>query len=199
MKPAPSTREEYIAGLYRVVAAVSAFFTDAASRVLLVKPVYRPDGLWSLPGGGIEEAETPRQALVREIGEELGLVASPGRLLVVDWAPATDRPPVVLFVYDAGVLTETQIAAIRLADGEIGEVGFFDPAQAAPLLTQDARDRLTACVHARDGVAGGDLVAGRSVRMAGRLDGPSSHFSAADGVTGDGPGSRPPRCEHSHD
>ena len=178
MKPAPSTREEYIAGLYRVVAAVSAFFTDTAGRVLLVKPVYRPDGLWSLPGGGIEEAETPRQALVREIGEELGLAAVPGRLLVVDWAPATDRPPVVLFVYDAGVLTEPQIAAIRLADGEIGEVGFFDGAQAAPLLTQDAHNRLAACLEARrGGTTGGDLVAGRFL---GDLDMPGIHHCAAE-------------------
>src|SRR2546423_3261726 len=91
MRPAPRTREEYIAGLYRVVAAVSLFATDPEGRVLLFRPVYRPDGLWSLPGGSIEEDETPRQALVREIREELDLQISPGRLLAVGWAPANDR------------------------------------------------------------------------------------------------------------
>ena len=40
-------------------------------------------GLWSLPGGGVEQGEAPVDALVREVQEETGLDAVVGELLTV--------------------------------------------------------------------------------------------------------------------
>ncbi|MDA7982428.1 MAG: (deoxy)nucleoside triphosphate pyrophosphohydrolase, partial [Alphaproteobacteria bacterium] len=59
--------------MLRVVSALALF--DADGRVLLQR---RPDGremsgFWEFPGGKVQEGETPEEALVREIGEELGL------------------------------------------------------------------------------------------------------------------------------
>jgi 8-oxo-dGTP diphosphatase len=38
-------------------------------------------GTWCFPGGHVERGETPRQAVIREMHEELGLVVQPMRRL----------------------------------------------------------------------------------------------------------------------
>lgn len=44
---------------------------DAEGRLLIVKANYKP--YWSVPGGIIDEGETPKQAAVREVFEEVGI------------------------------------------------------------------------------------------------------------------------------
>lgn len=56
------------------------------------------DGLWEFPGGKLEPAETPSQALVREIQEELGCTVQVGEHLV-DTEHAYDYGLVALSTY----------------------------------------------------------------------------------------------------
>lgn len=54
--------------VYRPRPSAYAVVLDDVRRVALVEE----DGEWFLPGGGIEGAETPEEALVREVREECG-------------------------------------------------------------------------------------------------------------------------------
>ncbi|MFI9804714.1 NUDIX domain-containing protein [Streptomyces sp. NPDC052301] len=109
----------YIASLPRVLAGAAALFRDAEGRVLLVEPNYREG--WALPGGTIEsdDGETPRQGARRETLEEIGLDRELGRLLAVDWVRGQAHPPLVAYLYDGGVLTDADLAAIRLQEEEL--------------------------------------------------------------------------------
>ncbi|MFT4792739.1 MAG: 8-oxo-dGTP diphosphatase [Paracoccaceae bacterium] len=59
----------------KIVLVAAAALIDADGRVLLAQ---RPEGksmagLWEFPGGKLEVGETPEDALVRELHEELGI------------------------------------------------------------------------------------------------------------------------------
>lgn len=58
-----------------LVLVVACALVDADGRVLLSqRPAHKTmAGLWEFPGGKIEAGETPEEALVRELHEELGI------------------------------------------------------------------------------------------------------------------------------
>jgi 8-oxo-dGTP diphosphatase len=61
---------------------VAALIRDAQDRVLLsLRKSDQPmGGLWELPGGKLEDGESPMEALVREIREEIGCDIVVGRV-----------------------------------------------------------------------------------------------------------------------
>ena len=126
--------------------AAGALFHDEAGRVLLVKPTYKQ--LWDIPGGYVEPGETPRQACVREVAEELGLSRGIGRLLVIDWAPAVGEGDKLLFVFDGGQLDPAELTDVQLQVTELEECRFFRQHDLADVLTDRLHRRITAAIEA---------------------------------------------------
>lgn len=140
--------EQWYAQLATHYAAAGALITDADGNVLLVKPYYRDH--WSLPGGMVDHGETPETACAREITEELGLELPVGRLLVIDWAPATARRPrpITYFLFDVGVLYCGEV--IRLQEAELDQYAFLSPGQAATRVASYTAARIRAAFAARE-------------------------------------------------
>ncbi len=85
----------------------AAALIDPASRVLLQR---RPNGrhhggLWEFPGGKVEPGEGPVSAVIREIGEELGLTIAAGDLFPISFAasPPGQDGEVVLMLFGCRV------------------------------------------------------------------------------------------------
>lgn len=75
----------------KVVYVAAAALIDATGNILLAQ---RPEGkamagLWEFPGGKIEADETPEQALVRELREELSITVSESDLRPITFASHT--------------------------------------------------------------------------------------------------------------
>ena len=106
-------------------------------RVLLtrISPLGYGSGLWTLPGGGVDHAESPRDAVVREIREECGLEATVGALLEVhDLAFAGTAPSgryedfhAVHVVYRASVPDGVEPHVVEV-DGTTDAVAWVAPA-----------------------------------------------------------------------
>ena len=88
-----------MSGEPRRITRVSAYAVcvDDADRLLLcrIAPGYtrEDDGKWTLPGGGLEHGEDPRDGALRELTEETGYVGELSDLLAVDsWAKDLSEP-----------------------------------------------------------------------------------------------------------
>jgi ADP-ribose pyrophosphatase YjhB (NUDIX family) len=150
--------------------AAGALFVDDEDRVLLVKPTYKQS--WDIPGGYVEPGESPYQACIREVREELGIAPEIGRLLVVDWAPNDAEGDKILFVFDGGGLTDNDIAQITLQDSELLEYNFFRRSKFVEHLTGRLARRVGAACDARHREEVHYLEHGRSLRTPGADLGP---------------------------
>jgi 8-oxo-dGTP diphosphatase len=127
--------------------AAKVVIRDAADRVLLVDPTYKPH--WDLPGGMAEADEPPRAAAAREVREEVCPGLQIGRLLVVDWvAPHVQRRDQIVFVFDGGRIGDRVLARLRVGDAEISAYRFATVEDAAALLRPDVHGRLVRSLDA---------------------------------------------------
>lgn len=132
----------------RRTASAGALFFDEQDRVLIVKPVYK--AYWNLPGGGIDEGETPRAAATREALEELGLRVDIGDLLVTATVARLGQGEHVYYIFDGGRLTADQRASITLPASELGDFRFVSPTAVDPgLIPPHLTEAWVAALRAR--------------------------------------------------
>lgn len=89
-----------------LIPVVAVALIDAEGQVLLQQRRLggAHGGLWEFPGGKTKPGESPEMALVREIGEELGLALDPASLSPLAFAsdpaqPPAQREPYVILLY----------------------------------------------------------------------------------------------------
>ena len=121
------------------VLASGCIIRDRSGRILLVKPTYKPG--WEIPGGMVEANESPVQACIREVHEEIGFEVRLDRLLCLEYVAV--NPERLLFVFDAGIISALEVSQIVLPSDELSEFRFVTLAESQELLPE----RLAFRVH----------------------------------------------------
>jgi 8-oxo-dGTP pyrophosphatase MutT (NUDIX family) len=104
------------------------------------------NGLWGLPGGGVEVGESVRDAIMREVWEETGLRVEPVRLIGVYSAPENHQ--IITYpdgnsIHYVSSCFECVIVGGELACGpESRDLGWFQPEALPDGLMPVARIRI---------------------------------------------------------
>ena len=125
--------------------AAGALFADAG-RVFLVHKTYGNG--WDIPGGYVDQGDSPADACEREIREELALERTVRRLLAHDWAPSDAEGDKILYVFDCGDLGDDE-HRIRLNPAEIDKTEWVAIGEVARFVIPRLARRLASAFQAR--------------------------------------------------
>lgn len=127
--PAAFSKQGFVAilnaGLPRKRVIGQGLLRDQSGRYLLCQLTYKPE--WDLPGGVIENGESPAFGLVREIHEELGVEVTVRGLITMNWLPPWRAwDDACLFVFDLGHIDADVVSTMVLQRTEIEAVHWCD-------------------------------------------------------------------------
>lgn len=118
---------------------------NAKKEMLVLKTSYKEH--WEIPGGVVEENESPKQTAEREVLEEIGLTINISACLVTHYRSARDEQDEnFMFVFDGGIIDEK--TKLKIDNKEIVETKFVSFQDALPLVGVKIASRLPYCEQA---------------------------------------------------
>jgi ADP-ribose pyrophosphatase YjhB (NUDIX family) len=125
--------------LWRDPKVAAAIVVEAEGGIVLGRRAIEPGyGLWCLPGGFVNDDESPAEAVVRECREEIGATVEVESVLDVYHGSKTTAPSIVVIAY-RGYLAAGQ----KIAPGEeMLEVGVFRLDALPPIAFPSHREAL---------------------------------------------------------
>lgn len=113
------------------------------------------EGLWSIPGGGVELGETQRDSVVREVKEETGVECEVHELVSTFDLITTDNTGAIEFHFLLNHYIALAITEKTTPETQDGEVGWFHPDRLPPdmasprieALIRSQRDRILSLMN----------------------------------------------------
>ena len=141
-------RAEYHASLPTKRSASGVLLFNQVGELFLVQPTYKPK--WQLVGGVIDKFESPQQAAIREIKEEIGLdINQQLTLRLIDhcYRPI-EKNESYQFIFSGGILNEAQVAAIKLAPEELKAYMFVKVENLESYISNHSFERISKALEA---------------------------------------------------
>ena len=139
------SKQDYYNSLPKKPMGAGVLFFNEQNELLIVKPNYKE--YWLVPGGSVEVNESPKDAAIREVKEELGLDIEIDKLLTVSHSKTLEGDN-LKFIFSGGLLSSQQISQIELQEEELVEFAFVAIEIALEMLGTAMSARLPFCVEA---------------------------------------------------
>lgn len=125
--------------LWRDPKVAAAIVVEAGGGVVLGRRAIEPGyGLWCLPGGFVNDDESPAEAVVRECREEIGAAVEVDSVLDVYHGAKTTAPSIVVIAYRGRLAVGEKVAP----GDEMLEVGVFRLDALPPIAFPSHREAL---------------------------------------------------------
>lgn len=125
--------------LWRDPKVAAAIVVEAGGGVVLGRRAIEPGyGLWCLPGGFVNDDESPAEAVVRECREEIGAAVEVDSVLDVYHGAKTTAPSIVVIAYRGRLAAGEKVAP----GDEMLEVGVFRLDALPPIAFPSHREAL---------------------------------------------------------
>jgi ADP-ribose pyrophosphatase YjhB (NUDIX family) len=139
--PGPVRRRVVRLGQTRFTVTAGAFVFDSQGRILLLEHEFRADSRWGIPGGFLDKAEQPADALRRELHEEVSLDVADVELYFVR---ALKRPHQVELYFGCTAINQPTPSSFEIRRAE-----WFDIDQLPAELSHDQRRIIRRAVDVR--------------------------------------------------
>lgn len=110
---------------------VKVIIQSDKGNILLAKPDYKKS--WQLPGGGVDNGESPEDAVIRETLEELNLVIAKDNLEIKGTIYKADEE-LLFIIYEYKQVFPEDIE-LKVQENEITDFQFADPNSVSSLLS----------------------------------------------------------------
>lgn len=122
-----------------------ALILNDKNEIFIVKPSYKDQ--WSIAGGVVNDNESPRDACIREVKEEIDIDLKNVKFLCVDYTSSNgEKGESLQFIFFGGRLNQNEIENIKLDGKEIIEYRFMKVDDALSLLSGKLKMRLSKCL-----------------------------------------------------
>ena len=119
--------------------ASGAIIRNPEGKILVLKTTYKE--YWEIPGGVVEENESPKQTVEREVLEEIGLEINVSLCLAIHYRSAQGiQDENIMFVFDGGIINDT--SELKPDGKEISEARFVSFEEAHNFVGERIASRL---------------------------------------------------------